>query len=56
MVDLGPWEGEEGAKVDREMVVVMVVTSAICMLKKEVDRRRAAQIAIMASAGTGGGS
>ncbi|OIW27363.1 hypothetical protein CONLIGDRAFT_426271 [Coniochaeta ligniaria NRRL 30616] len=51
MVDLGAWE--EGEKVEREMVVVLVVTTAIAMLKKEVDRRRAQQIAIMAS-GAGG--
>jgi hypothetical protein len=52
LVDLGAWD--EADKTEREMVVVMVVTTALVMLKKEVDRRRAAQIAIMASAGTGG--
>jgi hypothetical protein len=52
MVDLGAWE--EGEKAEREMAVVMTVTTAVMMLKKEVDRRRAAQIAIMASAASGG--
>lgn len=49
MVDLSIWDEEgEGGKTEREMVVVLIVTSAIAMLKKEVDRRRAQQIAIMA--------
>ncbi|KAL2133348.1 hypothetical protein VTI74DRAFT_2512 [Chaetomium olivicolor] len=42
-------------KVEREMAVVMVVTTCLVMLKREVDRRRAQQIAIMAG-GAGGGS
>ncbi|KAK0613811.1 hypothetical protein B0T14DRAFT_410008, partial [Immersiella caudata] len=44
-VDLGEWEDE---KTEREMVVVMVVTTALAMLKKEVDRRRAQQFMVMA--------
>ncbi|KAL2264046.1 hypothetical protein VTK26DRAFT_3084 [Humicola hyalothermophila] len=35
-------------KEDREMGVAMVVTTCLMMLKREVDRRRAQQIAIMA--------
>ncbi|KAL2265667.1 hypothetical protein VTJ83DRAFT_6767 [Remersonia thermophila] len=48
-------EGGEGghgrAKADREMAVVLVVATCLVMLKREVDRRRAQQIAMI----TGGG-
>jgi hypothetical protein len=67
VLDLGLWEGgrfgddgdggggggEEESKVDREMAVVMAVATCLVMLKREVDRRRAQQIAIMAG-GAGG--
>ena len=52
LLDLRPWDGE--TKTDRAMVEVLAVTTAVSMLKKEVDRRRAQQIAIMMS-GAGGG-
>ncbi|KAL1836965.1 hypothetical protein VTJ49DRAFT_4429 [Mycothermus thermophilus] len=61
VLDLRLWEegGEEGVvgqtKLDREMVVVLVVATCLVMLKREVDRRRAQQIAIMAGAVAGGG-
>jgi hypothetical protein len=52
-VDLTLWgEGEE--KRERDMAAVMAVTTCLVMLKREVDRRRAQQIAIMAGAGSGG--
>ncbi|KAH8907236.1 hypothetical protein BR93DRAFT_928106 [Coniochaeta sp. PMI_546] len=51
MVDLSAWD--EGEKIEREMAVVLVVTTAIAMLKKEVDRRRAQQIAIIAASAGG---
>jgi hypothetical protein len=56
MLDLKMWErdGEDGKK-EREMVVVLAVTSVMVMLKKEVDRRRAMQIGIMAAVAGGGG-
>ncbi|KAL2179887.1 uncharacterized protein P884DRAFT_237960 [Thermothelomyces heterothallicus CBS 202.75] len=50
---LGLWEGEDG-KGEREMALVMVVATCLLMLKREIDRRRAQQIAIMAGAGGGG--
>jgi len=53
LLDLRPWDGAAG-KVDRRMVEILAVTTAVSMLKKEVDRRRAHQIAIMAGAGSGG--
>lgn len=52
MVDLSLWD--EGEKVERGMAMVLVVTTVMSMLKKEVDRRRAQQIAIMASVAGGG--
>lgn len=51
LIDTQLW-GDE--KVEREMAVVLVVTTCLAMLKKEVDRRRAQQIAIMAGAAGGG--
>ncbi|KAL2197212.1 hypothetical protein P885DRAFT_36686 [Corynascus similis CBS 632.67] len=54
LLDLGIWEGEDGGKGDREMAVVMVVTTCLIMLKREIDRRRAQQIAIMSGAASGG--
>lgn len=53
LVDLRVWE-EEGEKTEREMAVVMAVTTGLVMLKKEVDRRRAQQIMVMAGAAGGG--
>ncbi|AEO71682.1 6aceb237-a33e-4520-a008-8514f1a36584 [Thermothielavioides terrestris] len=59
VLDLGLWgEGEEcgggeDAKVAREMAVVMAVTTCLVMLKREVDRRRAQQMATMAHGGGG---
>lgn len=46
-------KGGEGMETELEMARVLVVTTAISMLKKEVDRRRAHQIAIMAGASGG---
>ena len=46
------WAAEE-RKEDREMGVVMVVTTCLVMLKREIDRRRAQQAAIMAGAAGG---
>ncbi|GAB1312985.1 hypothetical protein MFIFM68171_03195 [Madurella fahalii] len=60
VVDLGLFGDREGGgdggegKGDREMALVMVVTTCLLMLKREVDRRRAQQIAIMAGAASGG--
>lgn len=57
VVDLGSFggDGDEGeGKGDREMALVMVVATCLLMLKREVDRRRAHQIAIMAGAASGG--
>ncbi|KAK3293424.1 uncharacterized protein B0H64DRAFT_404510 [Chaetomium fimeti] len=53
VMDLGVWEGVDG-KGEREMALLMVVTTCLVMLKREVDRRRAQQIAIMAGAAGGG--
>ena len=46
-VDLSLWQD---GKEDAEMVRIMAVTTCIGMLKKEVDRRRMQQMAIMAAA------
>ncbi|KAH6622846.1 hypothetical protein F5144DRAFT_605387 [Chaetomium tenue] len=55
VMDLGAWEGEGvDGKGEGEMAVLMVVTTCLVMLKREVDRRRAQQIAIMAGAAGGG--
>ena len=43
-----------GEKVDRETALVMVVTTGLVMLKREVDRRRAGQIAVLAGGASGG--
>ncbi|KAK3315317.1 hypothetical protein B0H66DRAFT_341323 [Apodospora peruviana] len=50
LVDLDDtkWGFDESNKTEREMALVMVVTTCLVMLKREVDRRRAQQIAIMA--------
>ncbi|KAL2160915.1 hypothetical protein VTH06DRAFT_1113, partial [Thermothelomyces fergusii] len=57
LVDLGAWEdAETEAKDARAMALVMVVATCLVMLKREIDRRRAQQIAIMAGAAGGGGS
>ena len=53
LVDLNPWQD---AKEDTDMVRIMVVTTCVAMLKKEIDRRRAQQIAVMAAVASGGGS
>ncbi|KAK3900232.1 hypothetical protein C8A05DRAFT_45882 [Staphylotrichum tortipilum] len=47
----GDGEGVSEKGDDREMAVVMVVVTCLVMLKREVDRRRAQQIAIAAGAG-----
>ncbi|KAK5661520.1 hypothetical protein OQA88_11424 [Cercophora sp. LCS_1] len=56
LVDLAGFDnvmgvGDEKNGEEQEMIKVLVVSSALVMLKKEVDRRRAQQIAIMAGAG-----
>ncbi|KAK4121809.1 hypothetical protein N657DRAFT_647299 [Parathielavia appendiculata] len=70
VMDLRLWEdnsmppqaGEDGnaeggvSKLDREMAGVLVVATCLVMLKREVDRRRAQQAAILAGAVGGGGS
>ncbi|KAK4146509.1 uncharacterized protein C8A04DRAFT_34968 [Dichotomopilus funicola] len=48
VMDLGGLE-----KGEREMAVALVVTTCLVMMKREVDRRRAQQIAIMAGAAGG---
>lgn len=53
VMDLGMWEAEEGDKGEREMARVLVVATCLTMLKKEVDRRRAQQIAVIAGAVSG---
>ncbi|RYP40188.1 hypothetical protein DL767_001903 [Monosporascus sp. MG133] len=50
MLDLGGFDEKH-----RERVQWLVVATALVMLKHEVDRRRAAQIAIIASGAGGGG-
>lgn len=50
----GEQEGIQEGKEDREMGIAMVVTTCLVMLKREVDRRRAQQIAIMAGAAGSG--
>jgi hypothetical protein len=55
VVDLSLWDGEGESKLDREMAGVMVVATCLVMLKREVDRRRAQQVAILAGAASGGG-
>ncbi|KAK4115543.1 hypothetical protein N656DRAFT_692438, partial [Canariomyces notabilis] len=49
MVDPSLWESENGGggKGESEMAMVMIVTTCLVMLKKEVDRRRAQQMAVM---------
>ena len=47
-IDFGIWD--ESEKTEREMAVVLVVTTCLAMLKREVDRRRGQQIAIMGGA------
>ncbi|SPO03424.1 uncharacterized protein DNG_06107 [Cephalotrichum gorgonifer] len=47
LMDLSGWRAEKGT--EEEEARVLVVSSCISMLKKEVDRRRAAQIAITIS-------
>ncbi|KAK4156666.1 hypothetical protein C8A00DRAFT_40881 [Chaetomidium leptoderma] len=49
VMDLGMWGGAD-FKEDGEMAVVMVVATCLLMLKREIDRRRTQQIAIMAGA------
>jgi hypothetical protein len=56
LVDLSLWDGDGESKVDREMAGVMVVATCLVMLKREIDRRRAQQAAIIAGAVGGGGS
>lgn len=65
VVDLSLWGGgggdgdgekEGGGKGERDMALVMVVTTCLLMLKREVDRRRAQQMAVMAGIIAGGSS
>jgi hypothetical protein len=51
LVDLRAWAD---AKDDREQVLLIVVASCICMLKKEIDRRRAHQMIAISAAVSGG--
>ncbi len=53
VLDLGMWEDED-QKGEREMVQVLAVATCLVMLKREVDRRRAQQMAIIAGAVSGG--
>ncbi|OAQ72998.1 hypothetical protein VFPPC_00818 [Pochonia chlamydosporia 170] len=51
VMDLREWEGR---KSDVKAMEVLVLTGCVMMLKKEVDRRRAAQFMVMAGAAGGG--
>ncbi|KAK1597700.1 uncharacterized protein LY79DRAFT_666523 [Colletotrichum navitas] len=51
--DLSRWTGPKGGRA-RDAVEALVVASCVCMLKKEVDRRRMHQMVIMAGAASGG--
>ncbi|KAH8888223.1 hypothetical protein GQ53DRAFT_251163 [Thozetella sp. PMI_491] len=51
MMDLGPWD--EAQKTEREMAIVLAVSTCVSMLKKEVDRRRTQQMAVMVAVGSG---
>ncbi len=53
VMDLGLWEAEGGDKGEREMARALVTATCLTMLKKEVDRRRAQQIAVIAGAVSG---
>ncbi|KAK1750003.1 hypothetical protein QBC47DRAFT_128042 [Echria macrotheca] len=50
-IDLGGFgfDGRDGDGEEKEMGIVMVVTTVLVMLKREVDRRRAQQVAVMAA-------
>lgn len=52
LMNLAEWAG---TKVEREQMEILAIASCICMLKKEIDRRRTQQIMIMAGAASGGG-
>ncbi|KAK2016640.1 hypothetical protein LZ32DRAFT_601461 [Colletotrichum eremochloae] len=52
-IDLARWTGPKGGM--RDAVEALVIASCVCMLKKEVDRRRMHQMMIMAGAASGGG-
>ncbi|KAM7208432.1 hypothetical protein V8F20_001113 [Naviculisporaceae sp. PSN 640] len=54
ILDLEKAGYSENDKSRREMVLVMIVTTCLVMLKKEVDRRRAQQIAVLSSGGVVG--
>ena len=54
MVDTSLWD--ETHKIERQMSVVLAVTTCVSMLKKEVDRRRGQQMAVLAAGASGGGS
>lgn len=51
MMDLREWSG---GKVEAAWMEVFVVTSLLVMLKREVDRRRAVQFAVIMGGGGGG--
>lgn len=50
ILDLGKAGYPENDKSKREMVLVMIVTTCLIMFKREVDRRRAQQIAVLSGA------
>ncbi|KAK1988313.1 hypothetical protein LZ30DRAFT_578399 [Colletotrichum cereale] len=52
-VDLARWTGPKGGA--RDAVEALVIAGCVCMLKKEVDRRRMHQMMIMAGGASGGG-
>lgn len=49
LLDLSDWIGEKRGKEEEEEVRALIVASCIAMLKKEVDRRRGVQAAVMVS-------
>ncbi|OAA43851.1 hypothetical protein NOR_04426 [Metarhizium rileyi] len=51
VMDLGEWEG---SKAETRAMEVLVLSGCVVMLKKEVDRRRAAQFMVLAGAAGGG--
>lgn len=53
-LDLKQWEGGDSKGRDREQMERFAVSGLLCMLKREVDRRRMHQAFIIAGAGSGG--
>lgn len=54
LLDLEEWRGEK-SRGEEEGVRGLVVAGVVAMLKKEVDRRRGLQMAVIAGAASGGG-